>query len=116
LLLSTSSILKHINRSQQHIRSFHATKTWCLRFFVTTFFYTLNNLPLPATAKMQYTATISYLLYAASIAMAAPVEVEKRQFSLGGGGSTRNDIVDGKCAPVTFIFARGSTEPGVWLS
>lgn len=66
---------------------------------------------------MQYTATLSYLLYAASIALAAPVE--KRQFSgfsgLGGGGgsSTRNDIVDGKCAPVTFIFARGSTEPGV---
>ncbi|KAL1586510.1 hypothetical protein WHR41_05288 [Cladosporium halotolerans] len=65
---------------------------------------------------MQYTATLSYLLYAASIALAAPVE--KRQFSgfsgLGGGGgsSTRNDIVDGKCAPVTFIFARGSTEPG----
>jgi cutinase len=62
---------------------------------------------------MQYTATVSYLLYAASIAMAVPVE--KRQFSLGGssGGSTRNDIVDGKCAPVTLIFARGSTEPGV---
>jgi cutinase len=62
---------------------------------------------------MQYTATLSYVLYAASIAMAAPVE--KRQFSLGGssGGSTRNDIVDGKCAPVTLIFARGSTEPGV---
>lgn len=61
---------------------------------------------------MQYTATISYLLYAASIAMAAPVE--KRQFGgLGGGSSTRNDIVDGKCAPVTLIFARGSTEPGV---
>jgi hypothetical protein len=61
--------------------------------------------------KMQYTATISYLLYAASIAAAAPLE--KRQFGLGGGSSTRNDIVDGKCAPVTFIFARGSTEPGV---
>jgi cutinase len=63
---------------------------------------------------MQYTATLSYVLYVASIAMAAPVE--KRQFSLGGGssgGSTHNDIVDGKCAPVTLIFARGSTEPGV---
>ena len=60
---------------------------------------------------MQYTATVSYLLYAASIAVAAPLEA--RQFSLGSGSSTRNDVVDGKCAPVTFIFARGSTEPGV---
>lgn len=63
---------------------------------------------------MQYTATLSYLLYAASIAAAVPVE--KRQFGGfggGSGGSTRNDIVDGKCADVTFIFARGSTEPGV---
>jgi hypothetical protein len=85
---------------------------------VTTFFSTKSIIyQVPTTAKMQYTATISYLLYAASIAMAAPVDVEKRQFGLGGGGgSTRNDIVDGKCAPVTFIFARGSTEPGVWSS
>lgn len=59
---------------------------------------------------MQYSATLSFLLYAASIALAAPV-VDKRQ--LGGGSSTRNDIKDGKCAPVTLIFARGSTEPGV---
>lgn len=60
---------------------------------------------------MQLTSTLSYLLYAASIVVAAPVD--KRQFGLGGGGSTRNDIKDGKCAPVTLIFARGSTEPGV---
>lgn len=63
---------------------------------------------------MQYTATMSYLLYAASIVAAAPTE--KRQFGgFGGssGGSTRNDIVDGKCADLTFICARGSTEPGV---
>ncbi|KAM0699004.1 hypothetical protein Q7P36_001049 [Cladosporium allicinum] len=59
---------------------------------------------------MQLTSTLSYLLYAASIVVAAPVD--KRQFGLGGGGSTRNDIKDGKCAPVTLIFARGSTEPG----
>jgi len=60
---------------------------------------------------MQLTSTLSYLLYAASIVVAAPID--KRQFGLGGGGSTRNDIKDGKCAPVTLIFARGSTEPGV---
>jgi hypothetical protein len=63
---------------------------------------------------MQLTSTLSYLLYAASIVVAAPVD--KRQFGGlggGGGGSTRNDIKDGKCAPVTLIFARGSTEPGV---
>ena len=63
------------------------------------------------TTIMQLTSTLSYLLYAASIVVAAPVD--KRQFGLGGGGSTRNDIKDGKCAPVTLIFARGSTEPGV---
>lgn len=33
--------------------------------------------------------------------------VYPRQFS-----STANDLVDGKCAPVTLIFARGTTEPG----
>jgi hypothetical protein len=75
-----------------------------------TFTHIKQSIP-SKTAKMQYTATLSYLLYAASLAMSLPVE--KRQFSSSSGGSTRNDVVDGKCAPVTLIFARGSTEPGV---
>lgn len=56
---------------------------------------------------MKISATLSCILAAASTAIAAPVE--KRQFGLGGG-STSNDLKSGKCAAVTFIFARGSTE------
>jgi hypothetical protein len=73
--------------------------------------YQFPNPILPTISIMQLTSTLSYLLYAASIVVAAPID--KRQFGLGGGGSTRNDVKDGKCAPVTLIFARGSTEPGV---
>ena len=28
------------------------------------------------------------------------------------GGTVRNDLVDGECAAVTVVFARGTTEPG----
>lgn len=56
---------------------------------------------------MQFTATLSYLLYAASIAAAVPVE--KRAYT---SGTTANDIKDGICRDITFIFARGSTEVG----
>ena len=113
LLLSTKSIFKHFNRSLQHFRSFRSNPTRPGVFVLSQPHSLLKSTiyHFQQQAKMQYTATISYLLYAASVAVAAPIEA--RQFGLGGGGSTRNDIVDGKCAPVTFIFARGSTEPGV---
>lgn len=52
---------------------------------------------------MQFTA----MLYAASIAAAIPVE--KRAYT---SGTTANDIKDGICRDITFIFARGSTEVG----
>ncbi len=45
----------------------------------------------------------SFTVFVAS----APVPVLPRQFSV-----TANDLVSGECAPVTVIFARGTSEPG----
>ncbi|KAK6440378.1 hypothetical protein LTR95_003404 [Oleoguttula sp. CCFEE 5521] len=45
-------------------------------------------------------------------AIAAPVHLVERQFGGLGGGSTENDIQNGVCKRITFIMARGSTEPG----
>lgn len=64
---------------------------------------------------MGYTSSILAGLVA-STAIALPTEViEKRQFGFGGGSSTSNEL-DGSCRPLTFIFARGSTEPGNMVS
>lgn len=44
---------------------------------------------------------------ALTLSTASAVPVERRQSS-----STRNDLVNGACAEVTVIFARGTTEAG----
>ncbi|KAK1083884.1 hypothetical protein LTR33_002980 [Friedmanniomyces endolithicus] len=59
---------------------------------------------------MQLTGQLSYLLYAASIVAGAPVV--KRAGTTYNGGQTATDVDDGVCAPITLIFARGTTEPG----
>ncbi|KAI5858158.1 cutinase [Tricharina praecox] len=57
---------------------------------------------------MHFLATLG-LIFAATTALAAPAgELEARQ-SLS---SSRNDVKSRKCAPVTVIFARGTTELG----
>nr|OQO25372.1 hypothetical protein B0A51_08113 [Rachicladosporium sp. CCFEE 5018] len=59
---------------------------------------------------MKLTATIPILASVATIANAAPLE--KRAGTSYNGGNTANDVVNKICAPVTLIFARGSTESG----
>ena len=46
----------------------------------------------------------------ASEADAAAADLEARQ--LGGSGTTRNDLVGGKCGHAVVVFARGTTEAG----
>lgn len=48
-------------------------------------------------------------------AVAHPIaiyEVDESIAKRQGVGSTANELVSGPCRDITFIFARGSTEPG----
>lgn len=56
---------------------------------------------------------MKFLLLFSATVLAAPVpQLSSLLRGAGLGGTTRNDIEDGVCAPVTVIHARGTTEPG----
>jgi cutinase len=61
---------------------------------------------------MKFSTTMALL---AGTAAAMPATLERRQFGLGGTGSTANEL-SGACKQITFIFARGSTEIGNMVS
>lgn len=52
----------------------------------------------------------SFFLALLPLALASPVDIEKRQYA---GVTTENQLTDGTpCRAVTILFARGTTEPG----
>lgn len=58
---------------------------------------------------MKSSTILSSLFLSASSTLASPIELSTRQL---GGSSTSNELQNGECQDVTFIFARGSTEIG----
>jgi cutinase len=61
---------------------------------------------------MKFTTPFALL---AATATALPTDLVPRQFGTSFGtsvGSTVNELSSGACRPITFIFARGSTESG----
>lgn len=48
-------------------------------------------------------------LLLSTLALTSPVDLSARQL---GGSSTSNELQNGDCRDITFIFARGSTETG----
>lgn len=62
---------------------------------------------------MKFSTAVATLL--AGTAAAMPATIDRRQFGLGGTGSTANEL-SGACKQITFIFARGSTEIGNMVS
>lgn len=61
---------------------------------------------------MKFSTSMALL---AGTAAAMPATIDRRQFGLGGTGSTANEL-SGACKQITFIFARGSTEIGNMVS
>ena len=57
------------------------------------------------------TSTFAAVVLSACIATASPITV-KRAGTTYTGGTTANDVTNGVCAPLTLIFARGTSEPG----
>jgi cutinase len=57
---------------------------------------------------MKFTTPFALL---AATATALPTDLVPRQFGTSVG-STVNELSSGACRPITFIFARGSTESG----
>jgi len=64
---------------------------------------------------MKFSATTVATILAGTAAAMPTAVVERRQFGLGGTGSTANEL-SGACKQITFIFARGSTEIGNMVS
>ena len=56
--------------------------------------------------------TFAATVMMAAMTTAAPITIEKRAGTSYNGGTNSSDIQNNVCAPLTFLFARGSTEPG----
>ena len=54
----------------------------------------------------------SFICLVAPFALAAPIEERQSGTTTYTSGSSANDVTNGVCAPLTVIFARGTSEAG----
>jgi hypothetical protein len=88
---------------EELLYSLHTTSSLYPLFFFSTSLITLAPVASFCLKMKSFIPVLSVLL---GLTAAAPADLRTRQTA------TSNDLANGKCSAVSFVMARGSTEPG----